>query len=778
VGHPFEPAFLSGRGGYPQRAMTARVRLVLLTACVLVGARADAGHEQPFYPSFYPQEIRIETVDPTAAARELPRASLHAYVGRDPFAGRAVPPAVSRVDSLGAYVVVTFNTGPGSRWDRASRCAAAGGILAALAGDAGAYAFHPYPVTPYHPDYLHHFDLAESAKRTAQGRGDGGSTEPRLRMRAKGPVAERLTRAKWPSASGAWDVTIADMEVDDLVSPRRTSLNGWSGPPWLKEGWFHAYLLQSGAVTDATARQGAETLYQRLVTGAYDGLVERLNLERQLVTRLASGCERVVAGYTTRREFFSSEFSGGVENVGYDSETGFISPLFMRTVKLKDFPWNGWLRLGIATRPAAAWNPIGGFTDAAGRLIWSAVGDPASIAAPQSGGWEPNRAVGTVDAGPVQVPADALVPESGTGLLRAVRPGETAAAKIVYRVLASAFHDGSRMTTADVLYPFVFAARWGVPHAEAREYDPLVDSATATVREWLAGLRVLGVHTEVKDYGDVKLPYQVYTVEVYLTHRLLDDRQVAVIAPPWSTLPWPLVVLTEEAVKRQWVAYSAAEARRRGVPWLDLVRDSKLQRRLASLADGFARQAYVPPALRGVVTEAEARERWAALQAYHRAHRHFLITNGPYRLDRWSERAVVLQVFRDLTYPLGIGAFDRYPIPVRAYVSRIEAHGGQLEIHGEVERVQKFQRAYEVVREPLRSASTGDHGDLPECRYLVVGPDGDVVKAGAAPFTDPGVFTVDLHDIRGPGRHAVMVALSLGDNRVNPVIQVASYTRP
>src|SRR5437899_6153963 len=43
---------------------------------------------------------------------------------------------------------------------------------------------------------------------------------------------------------------------------------------------------------------------------------------------------------------------------------------------------SGWLRLGVASRPAAAWNPIAGFGDEAGRLVWAALGDPALLPAP------------------------------------------------------------------------------------------------------------------------------------------------------------------------------------------------------------------------------------------------------------------------------------------------------------------------------------------------------------------------------------------------------------
>jgi len=63
----------------------------------------------------------------------------------------------------------------------------------------------------------------------------------------------------------------------------------------------------------------------------------------------------------------------------------------MRTVKLKDFPWNGWLRVAMPTRPAAAWNPVAGFTDESGAFLWSVLGDAAVLPEPYGVGWLPNR---------------------------------------------------------------------------------------------------------------------------------------------------------------------------------------------------------------------------------------------------------------------------------------------------------------------------------------------------------------------------------------------------
>ncbi len=65
------------------------------------------------------------------------------------------------------------------------------------------------------------------------------------------------------------------------------------------------------------------------------------------------------------------------------------------------------------------------------------------------------------------------------------------------------------------------------------------------------------------------------------------------------------------------------------------------------------------------VTAEEARRRWAALAAFHKANGHFLVTNGPYKLKAWSADSVTLEAFRDLTYPLGVGSYDAYAIPAR-----------------------------------------------------------------------------------------------------------------
>jgi hypothetical protein len=265
-------------------------------------------------------------------------------------------------------------------------------------------------------------------------------------------------------------------------------------------------------------------------------------------------------------------------------------------------------------------------------------------------------------------------------------------------------------------------------------------------------------------------------VDVYLNHQSSDPSEAAAIAPPWSALPWELIVLMEEAVRRGFAAFSEGEAQRLGVPWLDLVRDRTTGTRLAALVERFRQEGYRPLPLKQLVTEDEARQRWTALGAFYAQHGHFLVTNGPYRLDSWSGDGIVLQVFRDLSYPQGVGAFDEYAIPLRAYVSDVVDRGDRLEIAADVERASKFQRSYEIERVALASESDdADSHDRPECRYVIIGPGGRVVGTGVGAFGKNRRFLVHLEGLTASGRYTVMTALYVGGNRVNPEVSIVDH---
>ncbi len=731
--------------------VAAAVLMVLLLA-----PPAWAGHELTFYPSFYPQEVTVHWVDPRTAGPLLVKNTLHAYIGSDPFPDRP-PEKIRYVESLRGFMVLTFTRPAG---EPAARCAAGAAVVRAL-GAKAPFVGHPWPVTPYHDDYVQQYDLAQRARERVPGAVPS--------VRAAGPLARTLTAAGVTVAKDA-DAVVEEITLPSLLDGVETRLGGWHGPPWLKEGWFQAWLLQAPALPPAT-RRAVDEAVRRRTEGDPLPPAERINLERRIVAQATAGCERVVLGYTLRREALNDDYSEGVENIAVDSQAGVIAPMFLRTVKLKDFPWNGWLHVGVEGGARAAWNPVAGFTDPAGRAVWAAVGDPALLLDPDNARFAPNRArPGAIEDGG-EIPADALVPAGGE--LKPAGAGVTARVKVVYRVLLSNFHDEQRMSVADILYPYAFASRWGV--SGARTYDPEVDRATAAVRQALGAVRVVRVDTEVRAIGEMQLLYQVPLVEVYLK-TAADPRYAAALAPPWSPVPWPVMALMEQAVGRGLGAFSEREARRRRVPWLDLVRDAKTGAALAKLVTEFERRGWVPDTLRGLITTEEARQRWHALAQFHRKTGHFLVTAGPYQVGRVTAATATLPVFRDFTYPLGVGSFDQFAIPVRAYIKAVDRKGDQLAVQADVENVVKAGRSYKIVREPFTPAPPGEATREPlTVHWIVVGPGDEVVAAGASRDVQGGRLVVDLAGRVKPGAYRVVLALALNGNLVNPEVKVLSY---
>jgi hypothetical protein len=372
--------------------MKRRAAFLALPVAVAVVAGVTAawsGHELPIYPSYYPQEIRIDTVAEGQAADLLAAGKIQAYVGGVPRFAGAPPDSIRAVESLGSFVVVSINPGSSLAANEASACAAAGALLRGLDRSVADFVFHPYPVTPFHGDYLDHADLAEAA--AARWGSGGQAAQPPLKVKAEGALAQKLVPAKWQRDEG-FDAVVEEVSAADLVAKSAVTTNAFLGPPWLRAGWFQAAPILGDAVDDPAKRQAIDADLARLKTADYGDAVERINLERELVTLLTSGCRKVVAGYTVKREYFTAEYSVGIENVGFEAIEGLNSSIFIRTAKLKDFPWNGYLALGMPTPPKAAWNPVAGFNDAFGRLLWSALGDPALIPSPNDGAWMLNRA--------------------------------------------------------------------------------------------------------------------------------------------------------------------------------------------------------------------------------------------------------------------------------------------------------------------------------------------------------------------------------------------------
>ncbi len=743
-----------------------------------------AGHSIGHYPSYYPDEISIEAVDPATAARRLGEGTLHAYVGEAPLFEGDIPDHLAPVTSLGSFLVLTLDRAAASLASSEGRCAAARSILGALReADTAGFVFHPYPVTPYHADYLHHLDRVEEVRRSLDA-GDGGVSAS-LKVHAEGPIAQAVARARWALGGEDAEVTLHEVPADRLIAEAGAPLNDGLGPPWEKEGWFQARRLLARPPADELRSETDEIdrTYARLMRGEVRDLAERADLERRLVAALTGDCERLVVGYSVKEEYTNRTFTEGVENVAYDSHSGLNSPVFLRTVKLKAYPWNGSLHLGLRARAQAAWNPVAGFSDAAGRLIWLAVSDPAMIPFPFNASWIPNRvhfeaSVIRGQSGGLKVPADAILPRSGSRTLGPVGDWTFASAKVLYEVLASPFQDGTEMEMADLVYPFVFASRWaGEAGLGGKGGEPRLEAAWASLRDRLAGLRPLRVESTVNTIAPgFDIVQKTPVLEVYLRDAPGDDHQVSALAPPWSALPWHLLVLMEEAADRGLAAFSQEEAERRRISWLDLVRDPPLHASLLDLIAAFERERYRPEALRDLVSAEQAQLRWRALREFGEADGHLLVTNGPYRLKQWTADTVVLEAVREATYPLGFGTFDRYVHPPRAVIREVTQRADRIVVQADADITVKVGRDYRVERQALTHETThGLFGLLVVSRYLLIGPDGTVLESDRMRWEKDESFVIELPQNLQPGQYTVVLAIFLDGNTMHPSAKLLRF---
>ncbi len=358
----------------------------LVAAAAAVVTAAWSGHELPIYPSFYPHEIEIRTLAPDQAIEALRQGKIQAHVGVLPHPPVTPPDQVRAIESLGAFVIVRSN--PSKAFAGGETCAAVR-TVARQAAQVRDLVPHPYPVTPFHGDYLYHADLAAAARRRLD---DDASAGPAHGPKVK--ASSGLEHPDWTAGEDDWDVEVLTVDAAVLTASATLALNGWLAPPWVRTGWFHAERLLADRTVEPRGNPVSQRMLsdlERLRSGDFADLPERINLERDVVGVLAASCSAMVAGYTVKREYVNVEYSAGIENIGFDAIEGLRSPIFIRTVKLKDFPWNGWLALGLGERPAAAWNPIGGMTDPFGRLLGFAVGDPAMLPSPYEAGWMLNR---------------------------------------------------------------------------------------------------------------------------------------------------------------------------------------------------------------------------------------------------------------------------------------------------------------------------------------------------------------------------------------------------
>ena len=274
-----------------------------------------------------------------------------------------------------------------------------------------------------------------------------------------------------------------------------------------------------------------------------------------------------MVGYRLRREFYTDDFSNGIENIAVD----FAGRIQLAGVRAHGQAQGSALERLAATRHRQAAQPRPGTRLPGSRMrpaAWCGRSSATmrSCRSRTTACGPPNR----VEVRPAEEPtagnpsASPPMPwcrsPAPAGSFRSA-PARSAMTKVVYRVLASSFQDGSEMETGrprSILMRFAY--RWGerVGRRDLRSGDRRRDQPDARALQGRPRRRRGGN----QDPDRRSRLHLSFANRGGLSRRHLRPTSIenALVAPPWSSVPWHVLALMEAAVERGIAAFSQSEA--------------------------------------------------------------------------------------------------------------------------------------------------------------------------------------------------------------------------
>jgi len=652
-----------------------------------------AGHENVQYQSYYPHEIRFLQVDNLDLAIKLFKNTttsgrvegLHLYLGKTDKAETKANYTLKYLDFITNIYLLRF-----SEFNQHLRNSTIRSIIAYGCIKRNELAKEMLtsplfiPLLPYHREtsYVKDFedrlktiectDLLKELKILKVGFTAGqADLADKIIEQIKSNTGFKLNVVK-VSSSNDWDILVTRIDMSSYFLSKLSYINGvYYGIDVFEGATFIRDLFLNGKEKPEQRIMSEEDLF--LYT-------------RSIVLEWYENGFTYPLMYDTEYYIYNDDYDEGLHNMAWSPLVGLTEPsAFFRTVKIKLFPWNGWLLVGSPTVDKCKFNPFLVPSDQTCYGLWSVLSDPAFVLNPYNLTFEPNRVVAhEVIEGDFSLPSESLYFDGND--VRVVG-GEKIGAnvKVLYRVLLGPYHHGVDMDVGDVVYALHFMKKWV-------ERDAELAKTAKRVLDTLKGVRVLNV-TEVPFIipNVLNSTKRYLWIEAYMKLEQVNSGRVAALTPPWSTLPWEILYLLDTVL----------EEGRLSIGDLDLV-DKRTVDLLTEKLKEFRSVDAVPLQLRGIVKDIEAKKRWDSLMSWFNNTGNLLVTNGPYKLAKKGGSEIVLKVFRDPTYPLGIGSYDHLNVPRFARISKASLYNNtvvngqtvRFEAHVEVEDILFHARSY------------------------------------------------------------------------------------
>jgi peptide/nickel transport system substrate-binding protein len=403
-----------------------------------------------------------------------------------------------------------------------------------------------------------------------------------------------------------------------------------------------------------------------------------------------------------------------------DSEAGLLNAWPARTARF-DSP-GGTLRIGQVIQVVSPFQPWRGFGFATDRSIGATFNDPGLAIHPHTGEYLPVRSefevetAGRTDS--LEVPADAIVYNPTSLAWESVAPGTRSRSRVTLHYTFGEWHHGVPVTMNDVLYHVSLIARRQAGDIAA--LDPrALGPEDAVVASQFRGLRVVD--------GD--------TLEIWTDAWHVDPSFIAAAADVWPKTPWEVGELAMATTLHDNTRVDEFTARNQGRTPIDLASGATLGFMDREISDGNVTTAGAgvtrPPGFSSLIGQAEAEERWAAIQSWRTTEGHFYPSNGPFALDSidLGSREVLLSAFAAYPFPA-----DRWDYILGPPVPTLTIDSIPPVVRGEAVQIN------------LTTELDGIPYDDATVRYRIVFSEtGLIVLEGQPSFQGAGRWSIDLN---------------------------------
>ena len=243
------------------------------------------------------------------------------------------------------------------------------------------------------------------------------------------------------------------------------------------------------------------------------------------------------------------------------------------------------LTIGVKQIYQGSWNPIGGFSDVYSNQIWLNLYDPGVFSHPFTGKTIPIRTEWQVENfgndNQITVPEDAIIWNIDEQRWKKVGTNKAATSKVTFDLILGNWHHEQSMDMNDILHSMYFLLEWGSEqHQNDKTYDSEFSPQAAQNANTLVGIKQIDNNT----------------IEVYADYWHFDEAEIAAWSTPWSSMPWEIMVASEQAVLDGKVSFSRSGSISKSVNWLSLIvpNDSKI---IQQYLTEFKESGYIPASL-------------------------------------------------------------------------------------------------------------------------------------------------------------------------------------